>query len=224
MQEILLEATIRKDYGKKVGKLRRSGSVPGVYYLHGEDNIVVTVPARDLEQLVFSAETHIINLKLDDGSTRNCIIRDVQFDPVTDKPVHFDLQGLRADEKLTLEVPVSLTGGIPVGVREGGVLQHIMHRLKISCLPKDIPEHVDINVEQLKINASVHVRDLSIPNVTMLDNLDNTIVAVLPPTVEKVAVPGVVATEEISEPEVISKGKKEEDEEAAESGKKEKHT
>jgi len=217
MHEITLEAEIRRERGKQTRHLRRDGKVPGVFYIHGEENVTVSVPERSLHELIHSTEAHIISLKLNDGSVKSCILRDVQFDPVTDRPVHIDLQGLRADEKLTVEVPIVIVGGTPVGVKEGGILQSVMHMLKISCLPKDIPAHVEINAEQLAINHSVHVRDLKLENVTILDNADKTIVAVIPPTVEVVEEPAAV-TEEITEPEVIGKGKKEEEgeEEAAE--------
>lgn len=217
MQEITLEAEIRIDRGKRSRRLRREGKIPGVFYLHGEDNITVAVPEKSLHQLIQTAETHIINLRLNDGRAKNCILRDVQFDPITDRPLHVDFQGLRADEKLTLEIPVVIIGGIPKGVREGGVLQHVMHKLRISCLPKDIPQHVEVNAEELAINHSIHVRDIAVANVTVLDSPNNTVVAVIPPTIEKVAEPGAVPAEEITEPEVIGKGKKEEEgEETAE--------
>ena len=137
---------------------------------------------------------------------------------MSDKPIHFDLQGLHEDEKLTIEVPVVLTGGVPVGVRNGGLLQHSIHKIKVSCLPKDIPGKIEIDVANLEMNRAVHVRDLNIPHVTMLENTDAAVVGVIPPTVIKEPEPGVVpAEEEIKEPEVVGKGKKaEEGEEGAE--------
>ena len=215
MHEITLDAEIRRERGKHTRHLRREGKVPGIFYIHGEENVTVAVPERSLHQLIHSTETHVINLKLNDGRVKSCILRDIQFDPVTDRPLHVDFLGLRADEKLTVEIPVVIVGGTPVGVREGGILQTVMHTLKISCLPKDIPEHVEVNAELLAINHSIHVRDLKIENVSILDNADKTIVAVIPPTVEKVEEPTAV-TEELTEPEVIAKGKKEEEGEEGE--------
>lgn len=212
MHEITLEAEIRTASGNKAHRLRREGKVPGIFYIHGEDNIAVAVPERSLHQLIYTSETHVIKLKLNDGKQKNCILRDIQFDPVTDRPLHVDFQGLRADEKLTLEIPLVITGGIPQGVRDGGVLQHVMHKLRIACLPKDIPDHIEVNAETLAINHSIHVRDLKLENVTVLVDADSTVVAVIPPTVEKVVEPGVVPAEEITEPEVIGKGKKEAEE------------
>ena len=216
MSEITLTAEIRKNVGKHSGALRKTGKVPGIYYGHGQQNIPVALSAPTLTPLYSSSETYVINLKLDDGSSHLCVLRDVQLDPVSEKPVHFDLFGLNENEKLTIQIPVKLTGGIPKGVREGGILQHVLHKLKVSCLPKDIPDHIEINVEELTINRSVHVKDVTIPNVTILENETSTIVAVVPPVVVKEPEPTVAAVAEPTaeapaEPEVISKGKKAEE-------------
>ena len=216
MSEITLTAAVRKETGKRAKSLRAKGMVPGIYYGHGQTNIPLSLSELELRPLFRTSATHVINLKLEDGSTHMCILRDIQFDPVTDRPIHFDLFGLNADEELTIEVPVTLKGSA-AGVKDGGTLQHVLHRLRISCLPKDIPDHVEIDVTELKINTSVHVKDLSIPNVKILENANGTVAAVVPPTVLKEAEPGeVAATEAPVEPEVIARGKKpEEGEEGA---------
>jgi large subunit ribosomal protein L25 len=216
MREITLEAEVRKEVGKHARALRRNGMVPGIFYVHGQDNIPVTVSEKSLKPLIFTSETHIINLKVDGSDGRNCILRDIQFDPVSDRPIHFDLQGLLEDEEITVEVPIVLAGGTPQGVRDGGVLQQIVHRLRVSCLPKYIPEHIEVNVADLKINQFVHVRDLKIENVTILENENSSLVGVVPPTVEKEPVAGTPVAEEAVEPEVIGKGKKPEEGEAEE--------
>jgi large subunit ribosomal protein L25 len=190
--------------------------VPGIYYIHGEENIPFTVTGKSIQPLIYTTESHIINLKFDDGATKKCILREVQFDPVTEKPIHVDLLGLRENEEITLEIPVVITGGTPVGVREGGILQQSIRALKISCLPKNIPNHIEVNAGELKINDFVHVRDVQIPDVTILANEEDTILGVIPPTVEKEVTPEAGAEGEAAEPEVIAKGKKpEEGEEGA---------
>ncbi len=229
MSEITLAAEVRKDIGKRARALRRTGKVPGIYYGHGQQNILVTMPEIVLKPLYTTSAMHVINLKLDDGSSHMCVLRDVQLDPVTERPVHFDLFGLNENEALTIEVPVKLTGGIPKGVREGGILQHVLHKLKVSCLPKHIPDQYEINVEELEINRSIHVKDLTIPDVKILENETSTIVAVVPPVVVKEPeLTAVVAptAEAPAEPEVIAKGKKveegaEEIDEEKETGRKE---
>ncbi len=214
MREITLEAEIRTQVGKRSRSIRRLGNVPGIYYIHGEPTITLQLPERSLAPLISSSETHIINLKLNDGSGRSCILRDVQLDPVTDRPIHFDLQGVRADEEISVEIPVTIAAGTPVGVRDGGIIQQVIHRLRISCLPKYIPEHIEVKINELKINQFVHVRDLKLENITILENENSSIVGVVPPTIEKEPEPGIVAAEETVEPEVIGKGKKPEEGEA----------
>lgn len=216
MPEITVSAFVRKEVGKKAHTLRYKGDVPGIFYGHSKSNIPVTISEKSLKPLYKTSAASIINLKLDDGSSYRCILKDVDFDPITDKPIHFDLYGVNENEVLTIEVPVLLTGGTPQGVKEGGILQHILHRLKISCLPKDIPDHVEINVATLAINKSIHVADIKVPNATIAENAKTAIVAVVPPVIEKA--PEVAATEAAvapTEPEVIGKGKKEEGEEGA---------
>lgn len=215
MAQITLQAEVRNILGKTVKRLRADGRVPGVYYVHGGPNIPIAVGEPALKPLIYTSETHIIDLRLDDGKQFSCILRDVQFDPLTDTPIHFDLQGLKADEKLTIDIPV-IINGTAAGVREGGILQHIIHKLKISCLPKDIPEHIEVDVEPLAMNQSIHVRDLPKGTYTMLESEDSTIVAVVPPTVIKEEAPVEEAVLEPTEPEVIGKGKKPEEEEEGE--------
>ncbi len=220
MQEVVINAEVRTNIGKHTKYSRAKGMTPGVYYAHGEGNLNIQVAASALESLVFTSETHVIDLRLADGTPRKCILRDVQFDPVTDKPIHFDLQGLKENEKLTIEVPVVLTGGVPQGVRDGGMLQHFIHKVKVSCLPKDIPQKIEIAVGPMGINDFVHISDLQMSNVTILENAETAVVGVMPPHVVKEETPAEV-TEEPKEPEVVAKGKKpEEGEEGAEAPKK----
>lgn len=208
MSEITIAAEIRKEIGKRAKTLRNVGKVPGIYYGHGKKNITISMNDLTLKPLYKTSATHVINLKLDDGSTHTCILRDIQFDPITDRPIHFDLFGLSEYEELTIEVPVTVKGTAK-GVKDGGMLQHVLHKLKVSCLPKNIPDHIEVNVESLEINKSIHVRDLSVPNVKILESENSTVVAVVPPTVlkeaETVAAPVEAAP---AEPEVIARGKK----------------
>jgi len=214
MQEVTLNADIRENTGKHAKYSRLRDMVPGVYYSHGEGNISIEVPKVALEQLVFTSEARVIDLQLKDGRSKKCIIRDVQYDPVTDKPIHFDLQGLKENEKVMVEIPVTLTGGIPAGVRDGGMLQHFVHKVRVTCLPKDIPQRIEINVATLAINDFVHIRDLQVPNVTILDNAETTVAGVMPPHVVKEAEVAAPTEEAPAEPEVLGKGKKPEEGEA----------
>jgi large subunit ribosomal protein L25 len=212
MSEITLTAEIRTEVGKHTHALRREGKIPGIFYGHGHKNILVKLPEMTLKPLYTTSATHVIQLKLNDGTTHMCVLRDVQLDPVTEKPVHFDLFGLNENETVTIDIPVKLTGGIPKGVRDGGILQHVLHRLKVSCLPKNIPNNIEINVESLEMNRSIHVKDLILENVKIMENETSTIVAVVPPVIVKEAEPtaeaAVPTAEAPAEPEVIARGKK----------------
>lgn len=213
MKELTLPVEVRTQIRKGIGQLRRDGFIPGIFYLHGEGNITLKVKEKTILPLIMSAEARLLNLDFSPGGVRQGILREVQFDPLSDRPIHVDFQGIRADEELTLAVPIVLVGGIPIGVRLGGMLQHVLHNLEISCLPKHIPERIEINVGQLAIHHTIHVSDLKLENVTIITHAGDPIVSVIPPLVEKVATPEESAAE-AKEPEVIAKGKK--DEEGAE--------
>ena len=162
--------------------------------------------------MVFTSQTHLISLKLKGREEQECILKDVQFDPVSDEVVHFDLIGITRGEKIEIEVPVQLIGSA-VGVKEGGILQHSLHKLDIECLPKDMPERLEVNIADLKIGDAVHIKDLNFENITILNSADSIVVSVVHPKVEKEVTvaegeEGIEAEgEEMEEPEVIGKGK-----------------
>ncbi|MCI0706003.1 MAG: 50S ribosomal protein L25 [Ignavibacteriae bacterium] len=214
MSELALTAEVRKEFGKRTKQLRAQGKVPGIYYGHGQANIPVVINELALRPLIRTTATHVINLKLDDGSTRSCILRDVDYDPVTDKPIHVDFFGLKEDEAVTIQVPIVIKGTAQ-GVKDGGILQHIMHYVRVSCLPKFIPDHLEVDVTNLLMNRSVHVKDLTLENVKILENENSTVVAVVPPTILKEAEAAPAAEGALpaapAEPEVIAKGKKPEE-------------
>ncbi len=213
MEKMILEAEVRETGSKQATKLvRNNGKVPGIYYSKHDTPIHISVTEKAIHPLVFTAETHLISLQVD-GKVFDCVVKDIQFDPLTDKIVHFDLIGLTTGETFQLEVPVQLRG-TPVGIKEGGIVQHLIHKLEIECLPKDIPQRVEIDITNLKIGDSVHVKDLKLENITILNTEDSVIVAVSHPKIEKEVVEeGAAAAEEPTEPEVIGRGKAEEEEE-----------
>jgi len=178
MAEITLTGLKREKTTKgALNSLRKSGWVPGVVYTKGGEATSFSVDQIALNKVVFTTETHVINLEIEGEEPRLCIIKDVQFDPVTDKVRHFDLQGLTVGEKITVEVPVLLVG-TPIGVKKGGRLVQASHKLAVECLPKDIPQHLVINVEKLKINQSIYIRDLSYDNVEIKNPQEAMVVGV----------------------------------------------
>lgn len=212
MSEINLKAKKREEYKEStLNQIRKKGVIPGIYYGHGVGNINIAATEIDLRPIIYTTESHIVNLSFEgEASNYSCILKDVQFHPVTDKPLHFDLIALKEGEMLTIEVSVHLVGN-PQGVRDGGTIQHILHKLEVECLPSHIPSHIDVEISHLNMNDSIKVSDLKLENIKILNDENASIVAVVPPTVEKVVTPEEVA-ETPAEPEVISKAKKDDDE------------
>jgi len=210
MDKITLNGNVRENLSKSSKtQLRNAARVPGVLYAKGIDPITVDVAASAINSLVFTTKTHLINLTLDNQKEFDCVLKDYQFDPVTDKVIHFDLQGIVAGQKIEIDIPIQFLG-TPTGVREGGQLQEFMHKLTVLCLPNQIPEHIEINIGNLKIGSSIHVADLKIENAEILHAEDAVIVGVVPPKVVKEAEPGAEAPKE---PEIIGKGKEKSEEE-----------
>jgi large subunit ribosomal protein L25 len=197
-----------------VKQLRREGKIPGVFYIGGKEALPFSVSEIDIKPFVFTSENHIINLTLGKEKPVRCILKETQFDPVTDKVVHVDFQGLTKGHALQLQIPVVLTGESIGILNEGGVLQHAVHKLDVECLPKDIPEHFRIDISDMNIGDAVHVRDLDYENIKILNAEDVLVVAINTPKKEVIAEEPVeeVGEEEPAEPEVISKGKSEETE------------
>jgi large subunit ribosomal protein L25 len=203
--EITLKAKIRDYKGRSASNAaRREGKVPGVFYLGNEKNISIEVEALDLRHLVYTSETHIVDLQLSDGSSEAAVLREVQFDPITDRMVHFDLIGVVRGQKMKFEVPVVIEGSSE-GVRLGGVLQQVLHKLEVECIPKNLPEHIGIDISNLKIGDSLLVGDLVIEGVEILTNPEQSIVILGHPRGEAVAEVETAAAS--GEPEVVGHGK-----------------
>ncbi len=210
MADIQLKAEARHNLGGSFARtLRSSGRVPGVLYGHGETAITFHVKELDLRPLIYTKETHIVNLDLGGKSTKS-ILREVQFDPITDRVRHIDLIILHAGEKIKLDVPVSLVG-TAAGVKDGGIIDFIMHKLTINVLPDQIPGVIEVDISNLTIGHGVHIKDLPVNDAYVIIADENSvIVSCTAPKVAEEVVPG--ATPEITEPEQIqAKGKKDEE-------------
>ncbi|MCW9065082.1 MAG: 50S ribosomal protein L25 [Ignavibacteriaceae bacterium] len=216
MEKTKLKASERKNLTKSgTKKIRREGLIPGVFYSKINKPIHIDVVDREINSLVFTSKTHLISLELEGHEEYECIIKDIQFHPVTDKVTHFDLLGLTKGEKIKLEIPLQLVG-TAAGVKEGGVIQHVLHKVEVECLPRNIPEHIIVDVSGLKLGDSFHIGDLNYEDIEFMVPKESLIVQVTHPKVKEEAVPTEeeeAIGEEPTEPEVISKGKKEEEEE-----------
>jgi large subunit ribosomal protein L25 len=216
MATMNLSAQKREDLSNSSTKTqRKKGNIPGIFYHRDSAPVSIYVKDTALNPFIYTSEVRVINLQIEGtGKGLNCILKDIQFDPVSDKAIHFDLLGISENEKIKVEIPLKMVGA-PIGVRDGGVIQQSVHSIEIECLPSDIPAHIDIHIENLNIGDSVHVGDIETKNFVILDNADTTIVAVVPPAVEVVAAP-VEGETAAAEPEVIAKGKKDEEGEGEE--------
>ncbi|MEG8945964.1 50S ribosomal protein L25 [Rosettibacter firmus] len=212
MLEISIKAKRRTISTKSVvNKLRKAGNVPGIYYSKGTEPVPIYVPELSLRPLVYTSETHIVNLTIDDSEPIKTILKDYQLDPVTDRIIHCDFMGISLDQKIELEVPVVIQG-TAIGIKEGGLLQHQMHRLKIECLPNNIPEHIVVDISNLKIGESIHVKDLKLENIRILHHEDVIIASVIHQRAAVEVEQPVESEETQKEPEVIAKGKVEKEE------------
>ena len=221
MPVIPLSGTRRDRLGKGgARKARAAGQIPAVLYGHGETPIPVAIGNRAFEVALHKHEggNPIVSLAIE-GGEYTALIRDVQYDPVSHDILHLDFQHISLTE--TVEVKVALHfEGLALGVKDGGgILEHIMREVEVRCLPTAIPPSISVDVSRLNIGDSIHVSELSVPNVVILTDPTATIATVVPPTgMEEKPAEAVVAEAAPSEPEVIAKGKKEEEGEAKEEG------
>jgi large subunit ribosomal protein L25 len=213
MEKVVIEAQKRIKIDKTSrSALRKEGKVPAVYYSKHHEPLPVQFSEKAIHPLVFTSKTSLITLNVDGKEELDCVIKDVQFDPVSEKIVHIDLLGLKKGEKFQIEVPVQLVGNA-IGIKEGGILQHTLHKILIECLPADIPEQVEIDVTELKLGDAIHAGDLKFDNFVVLNSPESIIASVTHPKVEKVAETEVAVAGETAEPEVIAKGKPQDTEE-----------
>jgi large subunit ribosomal protein L25 len=217
--EAILEAQARDTFGKnEARRTRREGRVPAVLY-GGDGNgaTPIAVQPKALLKILHSesGQNTLISLKLAGAGDTRVLVKDFQIDPVTHQVLHADFYRIAMDKVLQVTIPV-IAHGEPKGVKQqGGVLEFIRREIVIEVLPADIPEHVDIDVSELMLHQGIRVRDLvANPKWTPISDPDLMLIHVIMPKAEEVAAPAetaAVATATPVEPEVIKKGKKEED-------------
>jgi len=168
MSIVGIEAKKRTAFGKRdVKKIRQVGAVPGIFYISGEETVHLAFDNKGLSQFLNRGHG-LVDLNIDgEKSARKCVLKSVQYHPVTEDVLHVDFLGVKMGEKLQLAVPVVLTGE-PVGEKTGGILQLILRELQIECLPKDIPNQIEIDVSHLDIGDTLFVKDLKLENLTIL--------------------------------------------------------
>jgi len=190
MEATELTACIRKETGKgPARRIRQEGMIPAVFYGRGEEAVSLSVNAAGLRKIIKEKGENVFIKLLIEGQEhgeRLSLIKELQIEPVSRRFQHADFYEIRMDHKLTIDVPLHFTG-TPVGVVNGGELQQLKRDLRISCLPADLPDFIEVDVSGLDVGASLKVQDIRTPEgIAVLDPGDVGVVMV---AVIKVAAP-----------------------------------
>jgi len=191
MDAVEISIERRTDTGKgAVGRLRRTGVVPAVFYGPKRSTVQINVSAAEFEKKLLHLEgSHLIRLINGTGDAelhdRMALLREKQLHPVTGLVLHADFYEVDLTERLVVSVPLRFAGKA-AGVVVGGILQPILREIEVECLPTEIPEFIEIDVSPLGIHEAFHVSDLTFPaGVTPVGDSTRTVVTVVPPTVEE---------------------------------------
>jgi large subunit ribosomal protein L25 len=214
MERVRIAAERRETHGKGVARsLRREGMVPAVLYREGKAQSI-KLSRKELAKLINSAagEQVMVDLQFTDGEKKLALLKDVQVDPIRGELLHTDFFEVSLTEKVRVSLHVT-TVGEPIGVkRDAGILQHTLREVEVECLPDKIPGKVEIDISGLEVGQSVHVSDLTFEEgIKVLTDQGDVIVNVTAPVVEAAPVEAEAVAAEAAEPEVVKKGKKEEE-------------
>ncbi len=192
MKQIEFTVSVRHKTGKEIArKLRAQGLIPAVIYGPGSEPIPLTVKANELKKILYRyrGEQIIFNLTLEDNGSsikKMALVKELQYHPVTDEILHVDFYEISMEREVEVEVPIELVGKAK-GVEAGGHLQQLLQTMTVACLPKAIPDKIEIDVTDLGLGDVLKVRDLTPPEgVRYLDNPDEPIVTILAPEAEEV--------------------------------------
>lgn len=221
MAEIVVSAKTRDDRGKNAARrLRREGFVPGIVYGGKGDNIAVAVDPKALQKVLRSeaGRNSILKLDIANAGATNAILKSWQVDPIKERFLHADFYRIAMDVAIRVTVPIHVTGearGVKV---DAGILELILREIEVECLPGDIPERIDVDVSDLGINGALRVSDVAAPaKVKILEDAEQVVVHVVSvkeevaPTAGAAPAEGEAAAAAPAEPEVMKKGKKEEE-------------
>jgi large subunit ribosomal protein L25 len=179
MSQVVLAARQRAAKGSaEARRIRRTGRIPAVLYGRGGSSVAIDLDAREFSNRVRNiSESTIVKLELE-GKTYEAFVKDTQRSITAESILHVDFYEVESGVALRAHVSLHLVGN-PVGVREGGVLESPLHEIEVECLPKDLPERIEVDISDLKVNQSLHVRDVNLgEGVRLLSNGDQVIALV----------------------------------------------
>jgi len=219
-KEFKVQAKQRDGRGKNdARRVRREGMVPITVYGGGAETVAAVAPLSDLAAILRSesGRNTIFTIDVEGVGASEVMFHERQIDPVRGRLIHADLTRLVKGQKIEVTVPLHLEGE-PFGVKEKqGVLEQILREVEIRCEPRSIPDSIDVDVSHLDVHDVLHVSDLKVAEgIEILEDADSVVATIGIIREEEVAPAPVVEGEEPAEPEVIGKGKKEEEEEGGE--------
>ena len=214
-----VQAKLREGRGKNdARRARRDGMVPITVYGGGGETVAAVAPARDLAAILRSesGRNTIFTIDVEGAGSSEVMFHDRQIDPVKGRLIHADLARLVKGQKIEVTVPLHLVGE-PIGVKEKqGVLEQIIREIEIRCEPREIPDSLDVDVSNLDVHELLHVSDITVAEGVEILTDAEQVIATVGIVKEEVAPVVPVEGEEPAEPEVIGKGKKEEEGEESE--------
>ncbi|MGH9449361.1 MAG: 50S ribosomal protein L25 [Terriglobia bacterium] len=223
-QDLRIEADVRKEFGKNVSRrLRCAGRVPGVVYGGGEDTIALSVSPRQLVPILNSEAGHtsVLTLQIEGREPLRVMLKAWQHEPVRGSVLHVDFVRVTKDTRVKVRVPIHVTGE-PKGVKlQGGILEFALREVEVESLPDDIPENITVDVTELMLGQTIRVNHLPVAaNVKVLTDPNRVVAHVVALKVEEEPAAAAETVEgAAAEPEVIRKGKAEEEESAEDTGK-----
>lgn len=168
MKSIKIEGQSRTDFGKKATRLLRTeGNIPSIIY-GGETTVAFSAPATAFRHLVYTPEFQLVDISVD-GKSYRCIMKDLQFDVVTDQLTHVDFLELVDDKKVLANLPLKYTGQ-PEGVKAGGRLEIKMKTVRVRTYPKFLKEFLEVDINNLKLNENMRVQDIPAENMEIMNS------------------------------------------------------
>ncbi|MCK9228334.1 MAG: 50S ribosomal protein L25 [Syntrophorhabdaceae bacterium] len=189
MEQVLIKADRRNSTGKGVArKFRAAGRIPAVLYGTNVEPVAITISARDWDYITRRIKRNVIfDMEIREGDTidkRPVMVKEIQRDGLGTNIMHIDFFQVSMERTIEVEVPIHLTGKAK-GEVLGGIVDVHLRSIRVECLPRQIPEEITLDVSELDIGDSIHVSDISLPGVKLVEHGEIAILSIIPPTVEE---------------------------------------